>query len=376
MSWLSNNRVLVTLISLIFSISLVIPPILVATIPYSPDKLALSGTPVNETSFADLVSSIPDPVVFTQYDVQSDVSVHMRAEYKGLETVNESAAIAISMDFLERIPYLSEANLTINEGWTLLDNGVWGFQFHGVNGSVYVSVNAISGKIISFSSNNEFLPQTQEGVLSIADYEQIAQEFLLEFNYTLSEHARYVGPKVEYNRVYWRDMCTLIFYNVVNGIYIEGNGVFFALEPDTGALVEFGYRWVQIDDIPLEDTISSEYAMSKALAYVSNHTGPSGVSVTYRVTYTVMMFEHMWTPLGHEYRLGWIVYLTSNPSTITSVHIDAMSGVHYNTGGVAIDTLIYTDESQVSLPIVFFVLLGSTAIACIVYFGLRRYLLT
>ncbi len=369
---LSDNRFIVSLIVLIFLLSLAIPPVLVVTLGYQSYQARLTGTPVNETSFADLVSKNPDLVMFAVHPViESVTAIHMSADYHGLETINETQAIAISLEFISRIPYLSEVELTIDDGWTILDNGKWRFKFDTINGTVFISVNAISGRITDFVDLINGSVQIQDVELTTSDLEQTVRNFMLEFNYTFSEHARYIGPRIVYDYSFHRDMYKLIFYNIVNGIYVEGNGVFFTLDPETGAVLGFGYDWAHVTDIPVENIISPEEAKSYVLTYLSNRSDMQSVGVTN----ALLIFDHTWSPLGLEYRLGWAVFVTSNPRGLSTVYIDAKSGIRYDLGGSATLSFVWTEENDVSLSSVFIVLMGSIALAGVTYVALRRHLL-
>ncbi|MHA1963529.1 MAG: hypothetical protein ACXACG_12305 [Candidatus Thorarchaeota archaeon] len=307
---------------------------LVYILPFSSRQTTLEGIPVLESVFAELVESEPDPVVFPQYPVvETSTSITMKFDYTGFEKVNESVALTASIEFISQIWYLAEFNLLIDTGWTILDDETWRFRF--IDGSVdvhtYVSVNAISGKVSHFTSvwpvyESPFLPNISESQFAnSSELEQLAVDFFNLFNYSLSTHARYIGPNLRYDYALNHDVFVISFSNVVNGILIDG-GVHLYLDVEANAILRFSYSWVHVDAIPKESIISREQARQYARSYLKE---TANISV-FEIDSVTLLFHKTWSSLGHIYRLGWIVPIDSE--YIVMVKVDAKSGTVYDVG--------------------------------------------
>ena len=328
-----NNRNVVFIIALIVLAGSTLPFVAVHVSGYPSHLAAPRGEPVTDSVFAELVWSEPDPVVFPQFPVvETETSITMRSEYDGLETVNESMAVSAAMNFISKVWYLTDINLSINNAWTDLDDGSWHFQFIGADLYTYVGVNAMSGKVDSFASvwssdSSPFMSDTNESSYSTSEeVEQLAFDFLQQFNYTLSPHAQYVGPSITYNYALHQNVYLISFLNIVDDTPIEHSGVWLYVDLEATAVLEFRYWWVHVDRIPTERIISPIRAEQNAINYLK---GPMNLSV-FEILSTVLFFDRTWTPIGLEYRLAWLVSVKS--AYIGSIFFDAKTGTRYDVG--------------------------------------------
>jgi len=290
------------------------------------------GIPVLDSVFAELVDQDPDPVVFPQFPVvETPLSITMDCDYSQFEKVNESIALLASIEFSLKVWYLTEYNLTIDTDWTILDDEIWRFRFHDDSVDVYVSVNSISGKVCGFSSvwpigESPFLPNTSENQFAnSSELEQLAIDFFNQFNYSLSPHARYIGPNLRYDYAFHHDVFVISFSNVVNNILIE-SGIHLRLDVEANAILSFSYTWVHVDALPIENIISLEQASQYARSYLTEEANIS----QFTINTVELLFDRTWTPVGDLYRLGWIVSIDSE--YIVGLKIDAKSGFIYDIG--------------------------------------------
>jgi hypothetical protein len=369
MSVTSDNRNVILIILLIILAGSILP-IVAVHVSGNPSHLAtLRGEPVTDSIFAELAWSEPDPVVFPQFPVvETETSITMESDYDGLEAVNESMAISAGLDFISKVWYLADINLSINTGWSILDDGSWRFQFIGANLSTYVSVNAMSGKVDNFASlwssgSSPFMPDTNESNYAASDQvEQLAFDFLRQFNYTLSPHALYVGPSIVYNYALHHNVYRISLLNYVNDIPIEHSGVWLDMDLEATAILEFSYWWVHVDRIPTESIISPIRAEQYAIDYLK---GPENLSV-FEIQSTILLFDRTWTQTGYIYRLAWLVSINSD--YVKSVFLDAKTGIKYDIGvyGIAsLEPFITSSTSRPPLGYIIWLFAGSVFIATV-----------
>jgi hypothetical protein len=377
---IDNNRNVISILFIVLSTGFIIPLLAVHVVGYPTHGVILRGVPVLDSIFAELVELEPDPVVYPQSPVvETETSIRMESNYNNLVKVNESEAYSVALGFLSRIWYLSEINISedsVDGGWTILDDGVWSFRFFGESAELYVSVNAISGRVKEFTSiwynDSPFIPDTNESCFaSSTKLEQFAFDFLNQFNYSLSPYARYVGPTLVYSHIHHHDVFQISFFNIVNDSLIWQNGIHLYLDVNASAIVEFIYEWVHIDAIPTESIISLEEAERSAVDYFRD------TESVFEIRSTVLAFERMWSPSGYEYRLGWIVYI--NSSDVAAMHIDAKSGTLYNTalyGLLDVESPHGPLNQSISKPstsCIIWIFLGPTLIAFIISLIVRRH---
>ena len=328
----TNNRNIVLIFFLIISGGLTIPLLVVQVVGFPSHQTALQGVPVLDSVFADMVESEPDTVMFPAYPiVETEASITMKSDYDDLLQVDESSAVSTALDFVSRIWYLSDKNVSYdNTGG--LDDGSWHLRFLGEDLRINVDVNAISGKVNYFSSvwsighSPFYLNQTESHFASTTSLEDLVYDFLDQFNYTLSPFAQYVSPTFVYDYILHHDVFKISFYNFVNGALIEHNGFHLFADVEASAILRFSYHWIHIDTIPTEDIIQPERAEQSALEYLE---GPMNLTNN-EIQATALVFERMGTVSGYEYRLGWIVIVNSD--FVASIHIDAKSETRYNMG--------------------------------------------
>jgi hypothetical protein len=317
--------------------------------------------------------------MFPPYPViETETSITMKSDYDGLEQVNKSVAASAALDFISQVWYLSTMNISYEYDKGGLDDGNWYLRFLGENLTITIGVNAISGKVDYFSpiwpiGRSPFIPNVNEDrYASTTEIEKSAFDFLYQFNYSLSPFARYVGPVTAYDYIHHHNVSRISLYNFVDGALIENNGVHLLIDLEASAILSFSYRWVFIDSIPTEKIISPERAEQFAIDYLVSTMNLS----EYEIDATSLVFEMMWTPTGHEYRLGWIVVLHTD--SIAAIHVDAKSGSFYNMGFSS--TLDYDSPSgafgptisAVSASQIMCLFIGSTFVALMASVIVRR----
>ena len=328
----TNNRSVILIFLLIISVGLTIPLLAVLVVGYPSHQATPQGVPVINTAFSNLVNSEPDAVMLPAFPiVETETSITMRSDYDTLVQLNESSAVFAALNFISKIWYLSDTNVSYDNSGGL-DEGSWHLRFFGDNLTIIIDVNAISGKVDYFSSSwptehSPFLPSQDESrFANTTELEELVFDFLYQLNYTLSPFARYIGPTLVYDYILHHEVYAISFYNFVNRALIEYNGVHLIADIEANAILRFSYRWINIDAIPMENIISPERAEQSAREYLE---GPMNLK-EYEIQATVLVFERVGTHPSHEYRLGWVVIVKSE--FVTSIHIDAKGDYHYNMG--------------------------------------------
>ena len=381
MQIIDNNRQGLFII-FIFLIGLIIPVTAVNVAGHPSHHATLSGEPVLDTVFAEIIKLEPDPVVFPQNPiVETETSISMKSDYTNLTKVNESDATSAALRFISKIWYLSDefnfSEKSIDNGWTILDDSVWRFRFFEENVEVYVSVNAISGKVNEFASiwsyDSPFIPDTDDSQFaSSTQLEQLALDFLNQFNYTLTTYAKYVSPTLVYSHIHHQDVFRISFFNLVNESLIWQNGIHLYIDTNARAILQFSYSWVHIDAIPIGKIITPNEAEQAAVDYLKDTIS----ALAFEIRSTVLTFEKMWTPSGQEYRLGWIVSINSD--SLAAIHIDAKSGTPYDTSwhGMLDATTPYSPlDLKISRPpvsTIIWIFIGSTLIGVVFSLIVKR----
>ncbi|MGY5871661.1 MAG: hypothetical protein RTV72_05420 [Candidatus Thorarchaeota archaeon] len=373
-----SNIHVILIISLMVFTGLLIPVISDDLIKDPTPIATLKGEPIIDTIFQDLVSQVPDAVMFPQYPIiETETSITMNSDYRNLDFVNESLASSKALEFISHVWYLSECNFSKEISWTNLYDGNWNFKFISSNISVYIGINAISGKVNDFVSswedeNSPFILNTNEdNFANTTEIEQLAFDFLERFNYTLSSDAQYVGPTLIEHKVFHHDVFHISFFHVVNGTYIEHSAVHLDIDVEARAVLAFSYWWVNINALPIENIITTDRARDVAIDYL---TGLMNVS-EFDVQSTSLIFDRTWTPTGQEYRLSWKVFIESE--YIGYIIINAKSGSIYGTGikGIESESVFSELNPTISRPpysLVLLLFFGSSLVAVIVLLMTRR----
>jgi len=371
MKFLDNNRAIVfTLIALVIS-GLAIPFLVISVTGSLGHSAGYIGQPIAETSFAALASSEADPVMLPGGHIDSSQeSVRMRVDYDDLEALNLSEATDAAVQFMSHISYLSNVSTTLDTGWVRLESAKWVLRFLAPDLYIYISVNAISGKVMSFvprwqgpSPNPYVRDQNESRYIGLDEIEGYALEFFEFNNYTLSEHSLLSGPSVEYGQFLSRYVYSFRFFHVVNQTRVWGNVVSLHLDVETGEVVSFIYQWTHVPSIPIERIITRASAEKAAVS----HVGDSTNITDFRVIFTELVFVNM--ALTSEFRLCWVVSI--DHPTVAAVAIDAVSGDTL-TEWIYVLSSSFVEVTEVGLDKFVWAFITAIAVAFVVYLGVKK----
>lgn len=208
-------------------------------------------------------STIPDSCIYpATYDIECNTSYLIRGNYAPLINVSEETAVDAAFAFLSE--YLPEELLTGlrvvepgEEYWPgspMLSTDYWPrwmmtFVSDFVEADVYV--NALSGKVVKFTmSSYDTSFFEYEPIESTEEAENDTIDFLQSQNYTLLPDAVYDGASLssDPNNPYY----TLNFHQEINEIPIGFGQIYFKIDATYGLIERFTYRWIEIDEIPLD----------------------------------------------------------------------------------------------------------------------------
>lgn len=214
-------------------------------------------------------STIPDSCVYpATYDIEYNTSYLIRGNYEPLINVSEEIAVDAAFVFLSE--YLPEELLTglrvVESGeeyWPgspMLTTDCWPrwimtIVSDFIEADVYV--NALSGKVVKFTmSSYETSVFEYEAIESTEEAENYTIDFLQSQNYTLLPDAVYDGvtESSEPNNPHY----TLHFHQEINKIPISIGYLYFKIDATYGLIEHFTYRWIEIDEIPLDRVLPIE----------------------------------------------------------------------------------------------------------------------
>jgi hypothetical protein len=284
------------------------------------------GSPIAETSFANLTSTEPSVAMFPGSPVQTtEDSIFMHIVYNESELANLTEAVDSALLFMDQFDYLSSLNFTLDDVWSRLESAEWSLRFYSANADVYIGVNAVTCSIdeyhISWIGPSPYVRNLDSNILSAHDIELATIAFFEQNNLILSPHSYYVPATLENNiRYLTHNVYAIVFFEVVNGTLVSGNVIEVYLDVLTGAVVSFDYQWVYIDEIPTSG------AMDKSLAndYASEYINQESAGSNYRVTRTVLMFKNFGSLGTISYTLCWAIYTDNSEYAV--VYVNAKSG--------------------------------------------------
>ncbi len=208
-------------------------------------------------------SAIPDSCVYpATYDIEYNTSYLIRGNYAPMINVSEETAVDAAFAFLSE--YLPEELLTglriggTGEGYLpgnpMLSTDCWPRWMMTVvsdyiEAAVYV--NALSGKIVDFALYSYDTSVFEyESIESTEEAENYTIDFLQSQNYTLLPDAVYDGAGLnsEPRNPYY----ILSFHQEINEIPISFGQIYFKIDATYGLIEHFKYRWIEIDEIPLD----------------------------------------------------------------------------------------------------------------------------
>ena len=208
-------------------------------------------------------STIPDSCVYpATYDIEYNSSYLIRGNYAPLINISEETAVDAAFAFLGE--YLPEELLTglrvvgpgeeYFPGSPMLSTDCWPrwmmtLVSDFIEADVYV--NALSGKVVKFTmSSYDTSVFEYEPIESTEEAENYTIAFLQSQNYTLLPDAVYDGVTLidEPNNPHYN----LHFHQEINGIPISIGYIYFKIDATYGLIEHFTYRWIEIDEIPLD----------------------------------------------------------------------------------------------------------------------------
>lgn len=284
------------------------------------------GTPIAETTFANLSSAEPGSVMFPGSVIEvSEEFISMRVNFTESELCNHTDASSSALLFMSQFAYLTQLNFTLDEGWTRLESGKWTLRFYSPSADVYVGVNAFTCTVLRFAVRwvgpSPYVREVDSSILSISEVELAAAQFLLQNNISLSIHSQYIPAVLKHDIQYLtHNVFAIRFFESINNTLIEGNVISIILDILTGNVVDFSYQWVYVEGIPTEDIIDNTSGINYALAYIEQESNSGNT----RVAYSILLFKDFGSVELMSYSLCRAIY-TDN-SEFGVVYVNAKSG--------------------------------------------------
>jgi hypothetical protein len=362
-----NRRTILSLVAM-FVMAIVIPIVAGNALDAS-IVTQFVGVPIADTPFSEESSPVASSLMLPGTNIsRSEDSVSMSINYSDYEMINLTQAAESVLIFVNQFEYLQDANLTLDEGWSILDAAEWRFRFIGDHMDLYAAVNAISSSVTSFHVSwvgpSPYVRELDSMTLQVQDVELSALEFLKTNNITLSHNSYYISPKIEYNiRYLTHYVYSMRFFEVINQTRVDGNTVSIHLDVSTGWVVSFNYQWTFINEIPTHGIITKETAKTNAIEYIVEHSDNAEI---FNVVFTTLLFTNIASDKSPVYQLCWAVH--TDHSQFSAIYINAINGdtaavYQYLIGSSFIrDTTI--DPLSMLLPF-----LASAPIAIIAYIG-------
>ncbi|MGY5880814.1 MAG: hypothetical protein RTV31_11220 [Candidatus Thorarchaeota archaeon] len=276
-------------------------------------------------------STIPDSCVYpATYDIEYNTSYLFRGNYASQINVSKETAVDVAFTFLS--VYLPEELLTGlrigAEHWPgspSLSNDFWPTWMMTLVSDYIraaVFVNALSGKVVQFyMSGYDTSDFDFESIESTEEAENHTIDFLRLQNYTLLPDAVYDGaspPSGVNNPSYY----TLSFHQVVDEIPVSFGWISFHVDATYGLVIYFDYRWIEIDEIPVDRVLPVEEINDIVLEADNDLFSLSGILST------DLCFNRKWFgPDSREFEMRLVyevrVVRGVNPDVYT---VDAISG--------------------------------------------------
>jgi len=326
----TRERIVVIVFGLLVTTAIILPFLAVNAFGLALNDTEIAGIPIQDTVFNNIVNATADGAVFPPGEAKiSNESFSVVVDYSDMPRINLTQAVASVRQFGNRLSYLKDVNLTLDEGWTRLDPDCWTLRFRAGSFSIVAGVNAFTGKVISFhlSSWNDEPLYVREyngtAPLSTEEVEEKATDFFTTFGYSLSECSLYLPPKVvPHPGFIGEHVYRLEFLHIINNTPISGDAVRLFLDIETGEMVSFRYRWNSMPNIPLDVPINRVEAELKALRYAGGHP-------ELRVNHVVSSFKIL-RSIGSrlmsshfEYKLVWEIQMGGSSEAL--VYIDCFS---------------------------------------------------
>jgi len=227
----------------------------------------LPGVALSDSPFAELATDSLTPIESIVYPntyvVKSQKPYVIEIDYQEETAIGVSTARLIAWEFIEsvftpeEVQQLSIADMC-TELWGVLPR--WTIKFwnntfsepHSFVATVFI--NAISGGIVGYIG---------EPILNLGRVENqtIAESHVLNslqnLGYLIPRQSRYIiSNRSNMNRMMYR----LTFLQFTNAVLVnsEIGSIVLELDAESGGIWYFSYKWVPIDEIPIEDIITSD----------------------------------------------------------------------------------------------------------------------
>ena len=256
----------IAILSLIIVSSAVILGAILPTFLMGSHELPPSGIPVQNTTFAGLVSDAADPVFLPAAPIVStNDSVKMTIILDSLNqpVITLDAAEQIALGYFSQFPYMLNVILEPDPVWNrLADEPYYTLRYFVGQYEFYACVNAITGRVMGISPHWSVLMQYNTSIdstiSSLGEIEERAYEFLEQNNFTISSNARFEGPILENNTILDNfPAYHLKFSCVINGCLVQNNYLSMFLDVRSGIVIDFFYHWRNVTHIPVENILPS-----------------------------------------------------------------------------------------------------------------------
>ena len=317
MSGISLKRVaLVSILAFVLVFSTVILLGVFPALYETSHEITLSGVPIQNTTFAGLISDTADPVFLPAGPLVSNSGgVTMTIEEQiDHPLISREEAEQIGIDYFCQFPYMSNVTLNPDAFWNeLRDKPYYSLRYSVGQYEFYAGVNAMTGRVVGFSPHWSVLMQfntsVDSSILSLEAIEEKAYDFLVYNNYTLSSNMRVKGPTLEIDTVLHNfPAYRLGFLCAINGCLIQGNYLSMLLSIKSGEVIRFSYHWRNVTQIPVEHVVSAIQAERAARSHLSGTLHAVDFDITssslqfYTIhSYPVVIFQLCWViDISHE----------------------------------------------------------------------------
>lgn len=312
----------------------------------------LPGVALSDSPFAELATDSLTPIESIVYPntyvVKSQKPYVIEIDYQEEIAIFEATAKLIAWEFIENVFTPEEVQqLSIDDRctrlWGVLPRwtiSFWNNTFSEPHSFVAtVIVNAISGGIVAYYG---------EPILNLGRVENqtIAESHVLtslqNLGYLIPRQSRYIISNCSnMNRMIYR----LEFLQVTNAVLVHSGigSIVLNLDAESGGILFLAYHWVPIDEIPIEDIVTSDRIGDGAVLSLTPVPldGPNGLN-----------------ELGpYDFRLCWLIDIIRHDEEIPwTIHetlvIDAFSGEIVETVGYLGASTEQDERIMFLLPII------------------------
>lgn len=305
---------------------LISPIILLDVLPASYEEsheMPLPGVPVQDTTFAGLVSDTADSVCLPAGPVVSKISSVTMTIVEKIDqpVISKEEAEQIGIACFSQFPYMSNVTLEPDDFWNeLRDKPYYSLRYFVGQYEFYAGVNAMTGRVISIHPHWSVLMQyntsVDSSIMSSEEIEEKAYDFLEQNNYTLSRNARVEGPTLKNDTIlHGFPAYRLKFICAISGCLLQGNVLSMLLSVTSGVVIGFSYHWRNVTQIPVENAVSASQAERTAESHLSGTLHVIDFDITssslqfYVIQpYPVVIFQLCWViDIRHELYVSIVI---------------------------------------------------------------------